>query len=121
MVQTLAAAGDLQRELTYDGLRAAETRGNKRGRRPPVPAHKTTDVRAAYLEGRSIAALARAHVVGRGDIRRAGADLLPAHAALQENPPPREYRSPSTCRAKSTTSSAPPNRSSPSGRSSTRG
>ncbi|MEO3891896.1 recombinase family protein [Nonomuraea sp. B5E05] len=38
MVQTLAAAGelqrDLQRELTYDGLRAAEAKGNKGGRRP---------------------------------------------------------------------------------------
>ncbi|MPY49317.1 hypothetical protein [Streptomyces acidicola] len=33
MVQTLAAAGelqrDLQRELTYDGLRAAEAKGSK--------------------------------------------------------------------------------------------
>ncbi|MCT9113697.1 recombinase family protein [Streptomyces mirabilis] len=28
MVQTLAAAGELQRELTYDGLRAAEAKGN---------------------------------------------------------------------------------------------
>jgi hypothetical protein len=27
MVQTLAAAGELQRELTYDGLRAAEAKG----------------------------------------------------------------------------------------------
>ncbi|WP_234315190.1 recombinase family protein [Streptomyces globisporus] len=37
MVQTLAAAGelqrDLQRELTYDGLRAAEAKGSKGGRR----------------------------------------------------------------------------------------
>ncbi|MEU2605649.1 hypothetical protein [Streptomyces albus] len=42
MVQTLAAAGepqrDLQRELTYDGLRAAEAKGNKGGRHPAVPA-----------------------------------------------------------------------------------
>ncbi|MFG3024062.1 recombinase family protein [Streptomyces sp. NPDC048254] len=63
MVQTLAAAGelqrDLQRELTYDGLRAAEAKGNKGGRRPAVTAGKTEGVRAAYLEGQSIAALAR--------------------------------------------------------------
>ncbi|MER7496375.1 hypothetical protein ABT033_27730 [Streptomyces pharetrae] len=59
MAQTLAAAGELQRELTYDGLRAAEAKGHKGGRRPAVPADKTADVRAAYLEGRSIAALAR--------------------------------------------------------------
>ncbi|WP_395575756.1 recombinase family protein [Streptomyces sp. BK79] len=34
MVQTLAAAGELQRELTYDGLRAAEAKGSK-GRTSP--------------------------------------------------------------------------------------
>jgi DNA invertase Pin-like site-specific DNA recombinase len=53
MVQTLAAAGelqrDLQRELTYDGLRAAEAKGSKGGRRPAVPADKTDAVRTAYL------------------------------------------------------------------------
>ncbi|MFH8749735.1 recombinase family protein [Streptomyces rimosus] len=48
MVQTLAAARDLQRELTYDGLRAAEAKGNKGGRRPAVAADKTDDVRTAY-------------------------------------------------------------------------
>lgn len=34
MVQTLAAAGELQREPTCDGLRAAEAKGSKGGRRP---------------------------------------------------------------------------------------
>ncbi|MDX3488396.1 recombinase family protein [Streptomyces sp. ID05-18] len=62
MVQTLAAAGelqrDLQRELTYDGLRAAEAKGNKGGRRPAVTAAKAAAVRAGYLGGRSIAACA---------------------------------------------------------------
>ncbi|MET7720584.1 recombinase family protein [Streptomyces mirabilis] len=85
MVQTLAAAGelqsDLQRELTYDGLRAAEAKGNKGGRRPAVAADKTDDVRTAYLEGRSIAALARDHHVSRGAIRTAVADLLPEYTA----------------------------------------
>ena len=46
MVQTLAAAGELQRdfqrELTYDGLRAAAAKGNKGGRRPAVPAGRPT-------------------------------------------------------------------------------
>ncbi|MDT0347750.1 recombinase family protein [Streptomyces litchfieldiae] len=83
MVQTLAAAGelqrDLQRELTYDGLRAAEAKGNKGGRRPAIPADKTDSVRTAYLDGRSIAALARDHHVSRGAIRTAVADLLPDH------------------------------------------
>ncbi|KOG64940.1 resolvase [Streptomyces griseoflavus] len=91
MVQTLAAAGelqrDLQRELTYDGLRAAEAKGSRGGRRPAVPADKTADVRAAYLEGRSIAALARDHGVSRGAIRTAVADLLPDHTAAQEDAP----------------------------------
>ncbi|MER7408102.1 recombinase family protein [Streptomyces sp. NPDC000070] len=91
MVQTLAAAGelqrDLQRELTYDGLRAAEAKGNKGGRRPAIPADKTDDVRTAYLEGRSIAALAREHDVSRGAIRTAVADLLPDHTAVDQGAP----------------------------------
>ncbi|MEU9084658.1 recombinase family protein [Streptomyces sp. NPDC048357] len=91
MVQTLAAAGelqrDLQRELTYDGLCAAEAKGSKGGRRPAVPAGKTADVRTAYLEGRSIAALARDHRVSRGAIRTAVADLLPDHTATEEAAP----------------------------------
>jgi DNA invertase Pin-like site-specific DNA recombinase len=91
MVQTLAAAGelqrDLQRELTYDGLRAAEAKGSKGGRRPAVPAGKTGIVRTAYLEGRSIAALARDHDVSRGAIRTAVADLLPEHTATDTDGP----------------------------------
>ncbi|WP_037851378.1 recombinase family protein [Streptomyces sp. NRRL S-340] len=89
MVQTLAAAGelqrDLQRELTYDGLRAAEAKGSKGGRRPAVAADKTSAVRTAYLEGRSIAALARDHGVSRGAIRTAVADLLPDHTDANED------------------------------------
>jgi transposase-like protein len=89
MVQTLAAAGelqrelqrDLQRELTYDGLRAAEAKGSKGGRRPAIPAGKTDTVRTTYLGGRSIAALARQHGVSRGAIRTAVADLMPERTA----------------------------------------
>ncbi|MFD8148435.1 recombinase family protein [Streptomyces sp. NPDC059708] len=85
MVHTLAAASelqrDLQRELTYDGLRAAEAKGNQGGRRPAVPTGKTDTVRTAYLEGRSIAALARDHGVSRGAIRTVVADLMPEHTA----------------------------------------
>ncbi|WP_281154693.1 recombinase family protein [Streptomyces sp. HYC2] len=94
MVQTLAAAGelqrDLQRELTYDGLRAAEAKGNKGGRRPAIPSDKTDAVRTAYLEGRSIAALAREHGVSRGAIRTAVADLMPEHttAGHEDAPAP---------------------------------
>ncbi|MFD0039899.1 recombinase family protein [Streptomyces anulatus] len=91
MVQTLAAAGelqrDLQRELTFDGLRAAEAKGNKGGRRPAVAAAKTEGVRTAYLEGRSIDALARDHGVSRGAIRTPVADLMPDHAAVEEDVP----------------------------------
>ncbi|NMO36627.1 recombinase family protein [Streptomyces sp. GMY01] len=91
MVQTLAAAGelqrDLQRELTYDGLRAAEAKGSKGGRRPAVAADRTGAVRTAYLEGHSIAALARDHDVSRGAIRTAVADLLPNHTAIEEDAP----------------------------------
>ncbi|MFF8271801.1 hypothetical protein ACF059_31150 [Streptomyces sp. NPDC016562] len=94
MVQTLAAAGELQRalqcELTYDGLRSAEAKGSKGGPRPDVPAGKTADVCTAYREGRSIAALARDHRVSRGAIRTAVADLLPGHTATEEDAPARE-------------------------------
>ncbi|MEW1912948.1 hypothetical protein AB0442_31715 [Kitasatospora sp. NPDC085895] len=91
MVQTLAAAGelhrDLQRELTYDGLRAAAAKGNKGGRRPVVTAARAAAVRAAYLGGQSIAALAREHHVSRGAIRTAVADLLPEHTVVDPGAP----------------------------------
>ncbi|MET8992558.1 hypothetical protein ABZW49_44535 [Nonomuraea wenchangensis] len=125
MVQTLAAAGelqrDLQRELTYDGLRAAEAKGAKGGRRPAVAATKTADVRTAYLEGCSIAALARDHGVSRGAIRTAVANLLPDHTASEKDAPTRSCRSPLTCRARSPTTSAPPSLSPPSAPRSTGG
>ncbi|MFI6360493.1 recombinase family protein [Streptomyces sp. NPDC050743] len=92
MVQTLAAAGelqrDLQRELTYDGLRAAEAKGSKGGRRPALAGETIADVRTAYLEGQSIAALAREHNVSRGAVRTAVADLLPEHVADEVPPTP---------------------------------
>lgn len=52
-----------------------------------MAADKTDDVRTAYLEGRSIAALARDHGVSRGAIRTAVADLLPDHIATEEEVP----------------------------------
>ncbi|MEU1408399.1 recombinase family protein [Streptomyces sp. NPDC005728] len=92
ILQTLAAAGelqrDLQRELTYDGLRAAEAKGNKGGRRPALAGQTVTRVRTAYLDGRSIAALAREHDVSRGAVRTAVADLLPEHVADAPAPAP---------------------------------
>ncbi|MEV0927266.1 hypothetical protein AB0I99_19460 [Streptomyces spongiicola] len=90
MVQTLAAGElqrDLQRELTYDGLRAAEAKGAKGGRRPAVAAAKTHGVRTAYLKGRSIAALTRHHGVSRGAIRTAIAGLIPRHTAIEADAP----------------------------------
>lgn len=124
MVQTLAAAGelqrDLQRELTYDGLRAAEAKGNKGGRRPAVKNEKTDGVRAAYLGGQSIASLARAHDVSRGAIRTAVATSCPNTPPAARTPRPLNCRSPSTCRARLPTSFAPPNWSPPSAPCSTR-
>ncbi|MDX3229617.1 resolvase [Streptomyces sp. ME19-01-6] len=66
---------------------AVEAKGSKGGRRPALAVAKTADVRAAYLEGRSIAALARDHGVSRGAIRTAVADLLPDPAAIEEDSP----------------------------------
>ncbi|MFI9587100.1 hypothetical protein ACIHCQ_36000 [Streptomyces sp. NPDC052236] len=91
MVQTLAAAGelhrDLQRELTYDGLRAAEAKGNKGGRRPAVKDEKTDAMHAAYLGGQTIPGLAREHDVSRGAIRTAVADLMPEYTAGHQDTP----------------------------------
>jgi hypothetical protein len=88
VVQTLAATGelqrDLQRELTYDGLRAAEPKGN-RGGRPAMTAGETDAMRTAYLEGRSIVALARDHDVSRGAIPVA--DLLPERTVADPGAP----------------------------------
>ncbi|MFK4104041.1 recombinase family protein [Streptomyces sp. NPDC019531] len=75
---------DLQRELTYDGLRAAEAKGSKGGCRPAVPAAKADTVRTAYREGRSIAPLTRDDGFSRGAIRTAVADLMPDHAAIEQ-------------------------------------
>ncbi|MFJ5725994.1 resolvase [Streptomyces sp. NPDC093149] len=47
-------------------------------------------MRTAYLERRSIAALARNHGVSRGAIRTAVADLMPDHTAIEEDAPARE-------------------------------
>ncbi|MFE0683453.1 recombinase family protein [Streptomyces sp. NPDC058961] len=92
MVQTLAAAGelqrDLQRELTFDGLRAAAAKGNTGGRRPAVGPQQADEARAAFLAGKSIASLARDLGVSRGAVRTAVADLLPDYAAPQEVQPP---------------------------------
>ncbi|MFC9817486.1 hypothetical protein ACFVJM_36180 [Streptomyces virginiae] len=44
-------------------------------------------MRAAYLEGRSTAALARENGVSRGGIRTAVADLLPEHTVIEEDTP----------------------------------
>lgn len=44
-------------------------------------------MRAAYLEGRSIAALAREHRVSRGAIRTAVAALLPEYTAAEPGAP----------------------------------
>ncbi|MFE2046420.1 hypothetical protein ACFXAZ_37010 [Streptomyces sp. NPDC059477] len=47
-------------------------------------------MRTAYLEGRSITALARDHRVSRGAIRTAVADLLPDHTTTEDDAPPPE-------------------------------
>ncbi len=99
-----------------DVRRAACRRSEgQQGRAPPRGGgREDRRIRTAYLEGRSIAALAREHRVSRGAIRTAVADLLPDHAAREEETPPRSCRSPSTCRARSPTTSAPPTWSPPS-------
>ena len=112
MGQTLAAAGelprDLQHELTYDGLRAAKAKGNKGGRRPAIPADETGAVRTAYLEGSSIAALARATVSAAEPSAPPSQTSCPSTRPPTRAPQPLSCRSSSTCQARWPTSSAPP-------------
>ena len=82
LVNVLISVGqfqrDLQNELTREGLVAAWAKGAKSGRRPQVAKIGAVDqVRQAFRDGASIAALAREHGVSRGAIRTAVADLLP--------------------------------------------
>jgi len=125
MVQTLAAAGelqrDLQRELTHDGLRAAEAKGSKGGRRPAVTVDKTEAVRAAYLEGRPSPPSPATTASAAARSGRPSPTSCPTRPPSRRTPRCRSCRSPSTCRARSPTSSAAPNWTPPSGTRSIRG
>ncbi len=82
---------DLQNELTRQGLAAAWANGSTSGRRPRLAQLGATDqVRQAYRDGTSIAALAREHGVSRGAIRTAVSDLLPGrpHRIVATEPQP---------------------------------
>ncbi|PJN05405.1 hypothetical protein CG723_44875 [Streptomyces sp. CB01635] len=80
-MQTLAVAGelqrDLQRELTYDGRRAAEAKGNKGGRRPAV------DARHAHRRSR-----ARAGSRGRTQVGRLAGTRGPVARRSRGDPVP---------------------------------
>ncbi|MFJ5561698.1 recombinase family protein [Streptomyces sp. NPDC093250] len=116
MVQTLAAAGDLQRELTYDGLRAAEAKGSRGGRRPAITLGRLMpSARRTWTAGPS-----PPWPANTASVVAPSAPLSPTSCPSTPHPPsmtprPRSYRSPSTCRARSPTSSALPSWSPPSG------
>ncbi|MEV4896797.1 hypothetical protein AB0K48_46305 [Nonomuraea sp. NPDC055795] len=75
---------DIQNELTVEGVAAAEAEGRYRGRPPALTGTRLEEVRSAFTDhGTSIAALARAHGVGRAAIRTALIGLLPG----QPGPP----------------------------------
>lgn len=97
LVNVLISVGqfqrDLQNELTREGLAAAWTAGSTSGRRPRIAQLGALDqVRRAYRDGTSIAALARQHGVSRGAIRTAVADLLPDQPAAEAVPQPRTVK-----------------------------
>lgn len=81
LVNVLVSVGqfqrDLQNELTRDGLAAAWAQGARSGRRPRLAQLGVEEVRQAFRDGASIAALAREHQVSRVAIRTAVADLIP--------------------------------------------
>ncbi|MGW0950247.1 hypothetical protein ACWD4O_48145 [Streptomyces sp. NPDC002623] len=110
MVQILAAAGELQRELqrelTYDGLRAAEAKGS---RRPAVPADKAADVRARTWRAAPSPPSPVTTRSAAAPSAQPSPTSCPTAPPPRRTPPPRSCRSPSTCPARSPTSSAPPN------------
>jgi DNA invertase Pin-like site-specific DNA recombinase len=96
LVNVLVSVGqfqrDLQNELTRDGLAAARAGGAVSGRRSRLAELGVVDeVRRAFRDGASIAALARDHQVSRVAVRTAVADLLPNQperpAAVATNEP----------------------------------
>jgi len=92
LVNVLVSVGqfqrDLQNELTREGLVAAWSTGSRSGRRPRlVELGVVDDVRTAFRDGASIAALARRHQVSRVAIRTAVADLRPGRAPRQPGAP----------------------------------
>ncbi|MBB5158265.1 recombinase family protein [Saccharopolyspora phatthalungensis] len=97
LVNVLVSVGqfqrDLQNELARDGLAAAWAQGAKSGRRPRLAQLGVLEeVRQAFRDGASIAALAREHQVSRVAIRTAVADLMPDRperpAATADEPQP---------------------------------
>jgi putative DNA-invertase from lambdoid prophage Rac len=92
LVNVLVSVGqfqrDLQNELTREGLVAAWDTGSRSGRRSRVvELGVLDDVRTAFRDGASIAALAREHEVSRVAIRTAVADLQPGRALRQPGEP----------------------------------
>ncbi|ASO22441.1 putative DNA-invertase from lambdoid prophage Rac [Actinoalloteichus hoggarensis] len=98
LVNILVSVGqfqrDLQNELTRDGLAAAWATGAKSGRRPRLAELGVLEeVRQAFRDGASVAAMAREHGVSRVAIRTAVADLMPGRseqpvAAVIDEPRP---------------------------------
>ncbi|MEU6537257.1 recombinase family protein [Streptomyces sp. NPDC047000] len=112
MVQALATAGelqlDLQRELTYDGLRAAKAKGNKGGRRLAIAADKADVVRTGYLEGGPSPPLPATTTSTAEPSAPLSLAFCPSTSPTRL-PWPRTCASPSTCPARSPTSAALPN------------
>ncbi|MFG6195090.1 recombinase family protein [Nonomuraea sp. JJY05] len=86
LINVITAVGqfqrDLQNELTSGGVAAAEAEGRYRGRPPALDGDRREDMRTAFHEGTSIAALARAHGVSQAAARTALADLPPGQGVL---------------------------------------
>lgn len=124
MVQTLAAAGelqrDLQRELTYDGLRPPRPRATRAGAGPPSRPRRPT----ASAPHTSRAGPSRPSPATTTSAAAPSAPPSPTSCPSTRPPArasrPRNCRSFSTCRARSPTSSAPPTWSPPSAPLSTR-
>ncbi|MCX5103837.1 MULTISPECIES: recombinase family protein [unclassified Streptomyces] len=84
---------------TYEGLRAAEAKGSKGGRRPAVAIEKTGDVRTAYLGADRLPPSPATTASAAAPSAPPSLTSCPTATPPRRAPRPRSRRSLSTCRA----------------------
>jgi DNA invertase Pin-like site-specific DNA recombinase len=70
MIAVLGGLADVERDLTADGRRRAQTRGQHMGRPPKLPPAQHVEARRRRAQGATLAELARSYGVGKSTISR---------------------------------------------------